>query len=190
MTDASRSHVLEHFLPRNVLAEVRQLARSFERDELFRLYVLKQMWLVIPAGAVFVAISLACAAGALMVFGSIVMTLFNRPSTWWPLVLVLIALPVLLFWFGSICSQFYALFSWLELCALRDQPIKPADQTVDMSFAAPPRRATSVLWLVGIFVVAPLIVLAATIRSSLSVLALSAAVLIFALILNGLFDRR
>jgi len=188
MTNASRSHVLEHFLPRNVLAEVRQLARSFERDELFRLYVLKQTWLVIPAGAVFVAISLACAAGALMVFGSIVMTLFNRPSIW--LVLVLIALPVLVFWFGSICSQFYALFSWLELCALRDQPVKPADQTVDMSFAAPPRRAISVLWLVATFVVAPLIVLAATIRSSLSVLALSAAVLIFALILNGLFDRR
>ena len=188
MTDP-RYDVLLHLLPSNGLAEARQLARSFERDELFRLCVLRWMWLVVPAGVAFLAISVVCAFGvfgACMMFAGVTGPVPGKPDPW---LLVLAKLLGSFFWFGAICSQFYALFSWLERRAFRGERVRQIDPAADMTLS-PPGRASSVLWLVATFVFAPLTVVAATARTSVSSLALAVALAFLAPIIYSLFGRQ
>jgi len=181
--NAPPAHVLSHFLPRDVIAHARDLARSFQRDELFRVYVLKRMWLVIPAGFVFAAVSGAGASGTFALLAH----LSEPPMTGWlPVVLLLASLFV---FFGAMLSQLYALFSWLETRALRAGALEPksASPPLDGEFDRTRRdRTRSTLWLIIAFVITPLVALAAMFPS---VAVLLIMVAVFAPIVYTLFDR-
>ena len=106
--------LLRHFLPRHVLRELREQALSFQRNELFRAYVLRRMWFVIPLSLVFVLIGSACAAGVI----DFLLGLVTQPPARWFVVIVLCLGAAV--WFASIISQLYVLFACLERQALRD----------------------------------------------------------------------
>jgi len=59
---------LAQLLPLQVLRDAHSLALSFEREELFRRYALKRMWLIIPAALVFAVVSAVCALTLLIGF--------------------------------------------------------------------------------------------------------------------------
>lgn len=83
------------------------LVHRFQEGELFRLYVIERMWLVIPAVLLMLATSLALAFGTVMTIGGTrsIMVLFS----------LLLAPFVLL---GSLFVQGYVFLSWLEGRAL------------------------------------------------------------------------
>ena len=182
-TQARRAHVIRHFLPGNVISEARDLALSFQREELFRRYALKRMWLILPAGLIFLIVGGACAIGTVV----FVRQFFQQPVEGRLGTSILIV--GLVAWFGAVVAQLYVLFSWLENRALRES-MAGASQTAQTAqeFSARPsnNRARSSLWLVAVFVVAPLFALAA---ASPSIAIILVVVAIFAPIIYTLFDR-
>jgi len=129
--------LLSHFLPRHVLRELQEQALSFQRDELFRAYVLRRMWFVIPLSIVFVLIGSACAAGAIAFLLGLV-----EPAPRWFVVIVLCFGAAL--WLASIMSQVCVLFAWLERRALQ------ASSSTEV------RRKTSFWVLIAVFVALPM----------------------------------
>jgi len=105
--------LLSHFLPRHVLRELREQALSFRRNELFRRYVLRRMWFVIPLSLVFVLIGSACAAGVIAFLRGLVA---QPPARWFVVTVLCFGAAV---WIASIVSQLYVLFAWLERQASR-----------------------------------------------------------------------
>jgi len=161
--------LLSHFLPPHVLWDLREQALSFQRDELFRAYVLRRMWFVIPLSLVFTLIGSACAVGVVtLLFGLVV-----QPAPRWFVVIALCFGAVV--WLASIISQLYVLLTWLERQASR------ISRKMD-------RRRKSSWWvLLGVFVVLPMGVFALLFPQVALVLV---AVGILSPIALSLFDRR
>jgi hypothetical protein len=180
--DIPRTHVLTHLLPGNVVAEARDLALSFQREELFRVYVLKHIWLVIPASLVFCLVSGASAAGVVLFIAQF----FGQPMNGWSGTLVLAV--GMLAWLAAMISQLYCLFSWLQVRALRKSPIELLQMELPLDSPVPsrPGGTMSSIWLIVTFVVLPLLALAA-LSSSFAVFLI--AVLVFAPIIYTMFDR-
>jgi uncharacterized membrane protein (DUF485 family) len=105
--------VLTHFLPQNILQDLREQALSFQRQETFRTYVLRRMWFVIPVALAFAAVSFAAAAGS-VIFASRFVT---QPVSGWTATAIFALGAVV--WVGGVISQLYILFRWLENKALR-----------------------------------------------------------------------
>lgn len=177
-----RTHVLTHLLPGNIVAEARELALSFQRDELFRVYVLKRMWLVIPASLIFCVVGGASAAGVVL----FIARFFEQPTQGWSGTFVLVV--GLLVWLGAMISQLYCLFSWLQVRALRKSALESPQMELTLNLPGPsrPGRTKSSIWLIVTFVAVPLIALAA-ISSSFAVFLIAA--LVFAPIIYTMFDR-
>jgi len=102
------AELLTHFLPQHVLQELRGRALLLQKDEQFRIYLLRRLWFVIPIALVSVLIGLACTAGS-MIF---LFLFVAQPVPGW--------LVALIFGIGAlvgvavIVSQLYALLAWLE----------------------------------------------------------------------------
>lgn len=109
-------HVLTHFLPSKVLVDIRGLSASFERDEAFRVYVLKRMWFVIPLGLLFFYVS-SIYSFNLFLFCFSALGITSSTSDW---ILYCLLGIFAVFWFGSLMLQLYLLFMWLQVCANRD----------------------------------------------------------------------
>jgi len=58
--------LISQYLPTETLSEARNLVHRFQEGEAFKLYVLRRMWLVIPAGLVILLVGLACAAATVL----------------------------------------------------------------------------------------------------------------------------
>ena len=102
------AHGIAQYLPVETLKEARNLASRFQQGEAFRLYVRRRILLVIPAGLVFLLISIACAVAS-------VVFLAQARSSLLALAAVVLAPFILI---GSLLVQIYVFFSWLENRAL------------------------------------------------------------------------
>lgn len=144
-----------------------KLAARFREAEGFREYLRRRMLLVVPAGALFVLVSIACAAATVIFL-----------ADWHPLLALpaLILAPFVLI--GSLFVQAYVFFSWLENRALAHALGKRKKEPFD--FGRPPRVPWS---LAALFLVLPLFVLmAVSAATGIMLLALAAA-------LVGVFAR-
>jgi hypothetical protein len=99
--------LISQYVPTETLGEARNLVRRFQEGEAFKLYVLRRMWLVIPAGLVILLVSLACAASTV---------LFLAGGGSWLALPAFVLAPFILI--GSLFVQLYMFFSWLESRAL------------------------------------------------------------------------
>jgi hypothetical protein len=99
--------LISQYLPTATLSEARNLVHRFQEGEAFKLYVLRRMRLVIPAGLVILLVSLACAAATVLFLAG--------GGSWLALPAFLLA-PLILV--GSLFVQLYVFFSWLESRAL------------------------------------------------------------------------
>jgi len=182
-----KAHVITHFLPGNVIAEARELALSFQRDEQFRRYALRRMWLIIPAVLIFFLNASACAVGTVVYLSQLFVPPMNK---WLAIGVVGGVLGLGLFvWFAAVMSQLYVLFSWLEARALRESQgrLLPIPRGIGEPDArSRSTRARTSAWLIVIFVVVPLFAFAAV---SPSVAMVLIAVAIFAPILYTLIDQ-
>jgi hypothetical protein len=170
-----------HFLPGNVIAEARELARSFQRDEQLRRYALRRMWLILPTGLIFFLVGTSCALGTVV----FLIQFIEKPFEGWSVAGFLVLGMVV--WFAAVMSQFYMLFSWLEVRALRESRIERSGAAQNVAELRPSsRRTKSSAWLIATFVVVPLFALAAV---SPSFAIFLVAVGIFAPIIYTLFDR-
>jgi len=107
------AHVLMHLLPADVLRQANALAQRLQRDELFRSYVVKHAWFVIPAAilATFLILGFIVAA---MLFA---LQLFSQPVE--PFVRYTVVLIGALAWLTFTIWMLYGFFSWLEKRALQ-----------------------------------------------------------------------
>jgi hypothetical protein len=99
--------LIRQYLPTETLSEALNLAHRFQEGEAFKLYVLRRLWLVIPAGLVIMLVSLACAGATI---------LFLAAGGAWLALPAFVLAPFILI--GSLFVQLYVFFSWLESRAL------------------------------------------------------------------------
>ena len=118
------------------LQEAINLWHRFQEGETFRPYVVKRLWLVVPALALFFALSASCAAATVVALATM--------STWLALPGLLLAPLVLV---GSLFLQLYVFFTWLEDRALaRALGRKPTQRRALAALpAVPPVLAVAVL---------------------------------------------
>jgi hypothetical protein len=90
-----------------VLKEALNLAHRFQEGEVFRSYVLRRMWLLVPVGLLMLLTSIGCAAATVLFIGG------TRPLL---VLLALLLVPFVLA--GSFFVQAYVFLSWLEGRAL------------------------------------------------------------------------
>jgi len=110
------AHVLRHFLPRTVLEEIGALSASFERNEAYRVYVLKRMWFIIPLALLFVYVSSIYSFKLfLLIFSA---SGFTSSISGWILSCLLGACAA--FWFVSLILQIYLLLVLLQGYANRN----------------------------------------------------------------------
>jgi hypothetical protein len=91
----------------DIFTEARNLVQRYEKGDAFRLHVRERLPLIVPALAIFLAISSALGLGLFPMMGT------NRFGV---LVAIMLVPFVLL---GSLALQVYLFFSWLELRALQ-----------------------------------------------------------------------
>lgn len=162
---------MAHYLPlEKTLRDAWKLAQRFHEAEGFRTYLRRRLALVVPAAALFVLVSIACAAAT-------VIFLADRHS--------LLALPALIVapfvLVGSLFVQAYVFFSWLEGRALAQALGRRRSTKLD--FGQPPR----VPWaLAALFLFLPLALLAAVSEVTAVVLILLA---VLTTVLFARFDR-
>jgi hypothetical protein len=175
--------LIRHYLPTETLSEARNLVHRFQEGAAFKLYVVRRMWLVIPAGLVILLVGLACAAATVLFLAG--------GSAWLALPAFLLAPFILI---GSLFVQLYVFFSWLESRALAQafrRRTKPAQGALARWLA---KRTGADM---GTFPPVPWILAAVVLVAPLAMLALAApkaALLLIPLalltpILYALFDR-
>lgn len=152
------------------LKDARDLAVRFQEAQGLRHYVRSRMPLVIPAGLVFLLISIACAA-ATVIFLAERHALLALPGLLLaPLVLV-----------GSLFVQAYVFFSWLEGRALARALGRRSKAPIDLGELPP------VPWgVAALFLFAPLAILAVVAMEAAMVLIVLATL---TLLLFARFDR-
>jgi hypothetical protein len=172
------------YLPVETLKEARNLASRFQEGEAFRLYVLRRILLVIPAGLLCLLISVACAVAS-------VVFLAQARSSLLALLAVVLAPFILI---GSLLVQIYVFFSWLENRALArtyGHRTKPAPGTIAAWLWKKLRvdlgKAPPVPWaMAAMFLFAPLTMLALV---ALKVALILIALATLAPLLYARFDR-
>jgi hypothetical protein len=159
------------YLPlERTLKDAWKLAARFQHAQGFREYVRRRAALVVPAVALFALISIACAAATVILLAERHAMLALPGMLLAPFVLA-----------GSLFVQAFVFFSWLEGRALAQALGRRGNKAFD--FGQLPR----VPWLLaGIFLVLPLIVLAAVSATAALVLILLAVGITVAI---ARFDR-
>lgn len=100
--------VMDQLRPRNLVRDARDLILKFERDEVFRDYVLTRIWTVTPVVLTFVLVSTVCAIG-IMFFSARLVAPPVSVGVRFLALLVGVAI-----WVGGILAQTYVFFLWLE----------------------------------------------------------------------------
>ena len=107
------AHVLAHFLPADVLRQANALAQRLQRDEVFRSYVAKHVWFVLPVAFLATLLILVCTVAAML----FALELFPQPVE--PFVGYTVVLIAVFAWLTFTIWMLYGFFSWLEKRALR-----------------------------------------------------------------------
>ena len=175
--------LISQYLPTETLSEARNLVHRFQEGTAFKLYVVRRMWLVIPAGLVILLVGLACAVATV---------LFLAAGSSWLALPAFVLAPFILI--GSVFVQLYVFFSWLESRAIAQafrRRTKPAQGALARWLAkktgADMGTLPPVPWiLAAVVLVAPLAMLAfAAPKAALLLIPLA----LLTPILYALFDR-
>ena len=154
---AAAGDMLSQLRPRSVLRDARDLALKFQRDEVFREYVVARMWVVIPVIFVFILVSTVCAVGIMFNAARWVLP----PVPLWVRGLALFLGGAV--WLGGIVAQVYLFLLWLEeRAAQRSRSARGIEVALPKGFLAYLKysRALPPWILVAICVVVPLAILA------------------------------
>jgi hypothetical protein len=149
----SAGEFLALLVPGNVLEELRRVSVTYQREEAVRVYAARRLWFVIPMGFLFAVVSGAGALGVSL----FILDTFDPPRESW--IRGAAFLLALFIWLGAMILQLLALFSWLANRALRAAPNLGS---VENRALQPTRHGVAwSLLLVAIFIVLPLLMLAA-----------------------------
>ena len=99
--------MLEQLRPRRVLRDARDLALKFQRDEVFREYVLGRIWAVLAMVLVFVLVSSVCSIDVMFRVAS----LTPDPPLWLKPFALVVGAAV---WVCGVAAQLYVFLIWLE----------------------------------------------------------------------------
>jgi len=150
---AAADDMLSQLRPRNALRDARDLAVKFQRDDVFREYVVYRMWVVIPVIFVFILVSTVCAIGIMFNAARWV----SSPVPLWFRGLALFLGAAV--WLGGVLAQVYLFLLWLEeRAAERSRSARGIEVTLPKGFLAYLKysRALPPWILVAICVVVPL----------------------------------
>ena len=148
-------HVILQLLPAEVLRKANALARALERDQFFRSYVVRRIWIIFPV----VFIGMFVMAGILFEAGALVMRWL------WPVAAAIRygigALGVVL-WFAGTLLVIYWVLSSMERTARRAQEESPAPETASASSAERgPQAGPARRWPVRTIVVTSIVLVVA-----------------------------
>ena len=153
---AAAGDMLDQLRPRRVLRDARDFALKFQRDEVFRDYVLSRIWAVLPVVLVFFLVSTICSID--IMFRTVRLTF--DPPLWLRFFALLLGAAV---WLCGVVGQLYVFLIWLEeRAAQRDRSERGKRVQVPAGFLAYLKysRALPPWILVLVFVVFPLGIMA------------------------------
>ncbi len=99
--------MLEQLRPRRALRDARDFALKFQRDDVFRDYVVSRMWAVLPVVLVFILVSTICSID--IMFRTV--RLASDPPVWLRFFALLLGAAV---WLCGVMAQVYVFLIWLE----------------------------------------------------------------------------
>ena len=149
---AAAGDMLDQLRPRRALRDARDFALKFQRDEVFRDYVLSRIWAVLPVVLVFFLVSTICSIDVMF---RTVRLVFD-PPLWLRFFALLLGAAV---WLCGVVGQLYVFLIWLEeRAAQRDRSERGKRVRVPPGFLAYLKysRALPPWILVLVFVVLPL----------------------------------
>jgi len=104
---AAAGDMLDQLRPRRVLRDARDFALKFQRDEVFRDYVLSRIWAVLPVVLVFFLVSTVCSIDIMFRTAR----LSYDPPLWLRFFALLLGAAV---WLCGVVGQLYVFLIWLE----------------------------------------------------------------------------
>src|SRR5712692_10652787 len=104
---AAAGDMLDQLRPRRALRDARDFALKFQRDEVFRDYVLSRIWAVLPVVLVFILVSTICSID--IMFRTV--RLASDPPVWLRFFALLLGAAV---WLCGVMAQVYVFLIWLE----------------------------------------------------------------------------
>jgi len=149
---AAAGDMLDQLRPRRALRDARDFALKFQRDEVFRDYVLSRIWAVLPVVLVFFLVSTICSIDVMFRTAR----LSYDPPLWLRFFALLLGAAV---WLCGVVGQLYVFLIWLEeRAAQRDRSERGKRVQVPSGFLAYLKysRALPPWILVLVFVVLPL----------------------------------
>jgi len=149
---AAAGDMLDQLRPRRVLRDARDFALKFQRDEVFRDYVLSRIWAVLPVVLVFFLVSTICSIDVMFRTAR----LSYDPPLWLRFFALLLGAAV---WLCGVVGQLYVFLIWLEeRAAHKDRSERGKRVRVPAGFLAYLKysRALPPWILVLVFVVLPL----------------------------------
>jgi len=99
--------MLDQLRPRRALRDARDFALKFQRDDVFRDYVVSRMWAVLPVVLVFILVSTICSID--IMFRTV--RLVSDPPVWLRFFALLLGAAV---WLCGVMAQVYVFLIWLE----------------------------------------------------------------------------
>jgi len=149
---AAAGDMLDQLRPRRALRDARDFALKFQRDEVFRDYVLSRIWAVLPVVLVFILVSTICSIDVMFRTAR----LSYDPPVWLRFFALLLGVAV---WLCGVVGQLYVFLIWLEeRAAQRDRSERGKRVQVPAGFLNYLKysRAVPPWILVLVFVVLPL----------------------------------
>src|SRR6266478_4371067 len=104
---AAAGDMLDQLRPRRALRDARDFALKFQRDDVFRDYVVSRMWAVLPVVLVFILVSTICSIDIMFRTGR----LASDPPVWLRFFALLLGAAV---WLCGVMAQVYVFLIWLE----------------------------------------------------------------------------
>jgi len=104
---AAARDILDQLRPRRALRDARDFALKFQRDEVFRDYVLSRIWAVLPVFLVFVLVSTICSID--IMFRTVRPA--SDPPVWLRFFALLLGAAA---WVCGVVAQVYVFLIWLE----------------------------------------------------------------------------
>jgi hypothetical protein len=104
---AAANDMLGQLRPRSMLRDARDLLLKFQRDEVFRDYVVRRIWTVLPVVLMFVLVSTVCSIDTMFR----VVRLASDPPLWLRGFALLVGAAV---WLCGLLAQTYVFLLWLE----------------------------------------------------------------------------
>src|SRR5437899_5350267 len=104
---AAAGDMLDQLRPRRALRDARDFALKFQRDEVFRDYILSRIWAVLPVVLVFFLVSTICSIDVMFRTAR----LSYDPPLWLRFFTLLLGAAV---WLCGVVGQLYVFLIWLE----------------------------------------------------------------------------